>query len=152
MKRIPAVLGLMAASCLLAAGGALARSPANAKVEKAIQDLEMRRYRAMVEGDVTALERILADDLTYSHSNGWTQTKSEFINSIRRGELAYEEIKPDALEVRVYGRTAVVTGRAHVKAKVKGQDVSIELRFLDVYIQRQGSWQMVAWQSARLAM
>jgi hypothetical protein len=45
-----------------------------------------------------------------------------------------------------------VTGRAHVKAKVKGQDVSIELRFLDVYIQRQGSWQMVAWQSARLAM
>jgi len=147
MKRIAAVLGFTVALCLLE-NAALAKSPSSAKV----QDLEMRRYKAMVDGDVATLDTIFADDLTYSHSNGWTQTKAEFIDSIRHGELQYQEIKPDAVEIRVYGRTAVVTGRAHVKAKVKGQDVNIELRFLDVYVQRQGRWQMVAWQSARLAM
>jgi ketosteroid isomerase-like protein len=115
-----------------------------------IEELEMRRFKAIVDADFTALENLLAPDMTYSHSNGWTQTKPEFIGSLRSHELEYQEIKPEALKVRVYGSTAVVTGRAHVKAISKGQEVSIELRFLDVYVKRKGKWQMVAWQSARL--
>ena len=152
MKRFGIVLGLVAASCLLLAGDALGESSTNAKTEKAIQDLEMRRFTAMVEADVATLESLLASDMTYSHSSGWTQTKSEFIGSIRSRELEYKEIKPDALQVRAYGSTAVVTGRAQVRTKSKGQENSLELRFLDVYVKRKGKWQMVAWQSARLAM
>jgi ketosteroid isomerase-like protein len=151
MKRVGVVLGLVAASCVFVAGAALAASASHAKIEKAIEDLEMRRFKAMVEADFTTLESLLAADMSYSHSSGWTQTKSEFIGSLRSRELEYKEIKPDALQVRVYGSTAVVTGRAQVKTQSKGQENTVELRFLDVYVKRKGKWQMVAWQSARLA-
>jgi ketosteroid isomerase-like protein len=145
------VCGLSAAACLFLAGGGLAATASNAKTEKLIEDLEMRRFKAIVDADFKALESLLAPDMTYSHSNGWTQTKAEFIESLRSHELEYQEIQPDALKVRLYGSTAVVTGRGHFKTKSKGQEASIELRFLDVYVKRRGKWQMVAWQSARLA-
>jgi ketosteroid isomerase-like protein len=151
MKRSGIVSALSVAVCLLLAGVGIGATASDAKTRKLIEDLEMRRFKAIVEADVVTLENLLAPDMTYSHSNGWTQTKSEFINSLRSRELEYREIKPDVLQVRVYGATAVVTGRAHVKAKSKGQDISLELRFLDVYVKRKGKWQMVAWQSARLA-
>ena len=125
--------------------------PRASKTEKIIQGLEARRFKAMVEADVATLDSLLAPDLSYSHSSGWTQTKTEFMDSLRHGELKYAEIQPNVLEVRVYGNTALVTGRASVKVKSRGQDVNNELRFLDVYVKRQGRWQMVAWQSCRLA-
>ena len=151
MKRLGTMISLMAAACWFGANPALAASPAATKVEKAILDLETQRFKVMMEGDIKTLDSLLAPDLSYSHSSGWTQTKDEFIESIRTRELEYKEIKPDAMQVRVYGSTAVVTGRAQVRAKTKGQENAFELRFLDVYVKRKGKWQMVAWQSARLA-
>ena len=152
MKRVGFVLACVAVSWVFVAEAMPASAAAKTKVQKMIEDLEMRRFKAMTDSDFATLEALLAADMTYSHSNGWTQTKAEFIGSLRNHELEYEEIKPDALQVRVYGSAAVVTGRAHVRAKSKGQEIAVELRFLDVYVKRQGKWQMVAWQSARLAM
>jgi len=151
MKRFRAVIVIGMAAWWLGMGATFAAAAPKGKVERLIEELEMRRFKAMVEADFATLETLLAADMSYSHSTGWTQTKSEFISSLRSHELEYKEIKPDVLEVRVYGTTAVVAGRARVRAKVKGQESSVEIRFLDVYVKRKGQWQMVAWQSARLA-
>lgn len=152
MKRIATLIVLVTSAGFWAASGAPAKkAPAANKTAKIIQDLEARRFKAMVEADVAALDTLLAPEMSYSHSSGLSQTKTEFIGAIRRGELVYVEIKPDVLQVRTYGSTAIVTGRAAVKTKSKGQDMVAELRFLDVYVKRQGRWQMVAWQSCRLA-
>ena len=152
MKRIAILIVLLISAGFWAAGGAPAKqAPRANKTEKIIQGLEARRFKAMVDADVATLDVLLAADMSYSHSNGLSQTKTEFIDAIRRGELVYVEIKPDVLQVRTYGNTAIVTGRAGVKTKSKGQEMVAELRFLDVYVKRQGRWQMVAWQSCRLA-
>jgi hypothetical protein len=37
-----------------------------------------------------------------------------------------------------------------VLADSEGRDLSLELRFTDVYVQRGGRWQMVAWPSTRI--
>ncbi len=151
MKGVIVLLCLTVAPSLGLAKGAAEKAKSPSKLENAIRNLELRRFKAMVDGDVETLELLLAPDMSYSHANGWTQTKKEFIDAIRRGELKYEEMKADALQVRVYGASAVVTGRASVKANTKGQGQALVLRFLDVYVKRRGRWQMVAWQSARLA-
>ncbi len=112
--------------------------------------LEARRFRAMAEVDVPTLEKILADDMTYSHSTGLVQTKPELIKSLQSGEMKYESIISHDPKVRLYGTTAVVTGRATVILG-SGGEPGIELRYLDVYVKQSAGWRMVAWQSARLA-
>lgn len=143
----------MAAAVLVLLGAIplAAAAPRVSKIEKIIQDLEARRFKAIVDVDLAALDALLAPDMTYSHSSGLTQTKEELIAALRRAELKYLEIKPEGLKVRTYGNTAVVTGRGEFKTRTKGQESAVELHFLDVYVKRQGRWQMVAWQSCRLA-
>ena len=128
------------------------RRPTRASsVEKEISALEARRFKAMTEGDLTALDSILADDLTYTHSSGLTQNKNEFIEALRSGKLRYLSIELANETIRAYGTSAVGTGRATVKVNSEGKPMTIELRFTDVFAKIGGKWRLVAWQSTRLA-
>jgi ketosteroid isomerase-like protein len=126
-------------------------SPAANDAQKEILDLESRRFHAMQEVDVATLNEILSDDLTYTHSNGWQQTKAEVIGVLGSGELKYLSITTRDLKVRVYGESAVVTGHAMVRIKARGEEETLNICYLDVYVKQEGRWQMVAWQSARVA-
>ena len=120
--------------------------------EREIRELETQRFRAMERVDVAALNRILSDDLIYTHGNGLQQTKSELIWVLGSGDMKYESITPgDDIRVRVYNQAAVVTGRASIKIKAGGEEQSFTICYLDVYVKQDGRWQMVAWQSSRVA-
>ena len=134
---------------LLVAQALPAQSPDNMETE--IRDLQTRRLRAMTEADVPALQRLLADDLIYTHASGWRQTKAEFLASIRSGELLYHSFTSDDLNVRGYGNMVLVTGRAAAKVRAKGQELNVSLLYLEAYVKQDGRWQLVAWQSTRLA-
>jgi uncharacterized protein YciI len=120
------------------------------QAEQEIREIETRRFKAMTDQDIAALDRILSDDLTYTHSNARVDTKAQYISSIRSGELKYLSILPSELKVRAYGNTAVVTGRAAMKLEIRGQAATMELRFTDTYVLQDGRWQMVTWESTRI--
>ena len=120
------------------------------QVEQEIRQREIRRFEAMVRGDVAALDDILAEDLTYTHATGVFETKAEFIAKLKSGQTKYESFTPEDVLVRLYGTTSVVTGVARVKVQVKGEHLSFQLRFTDVYVKKGDRWQMVAWQATRL--
>jgi ketosteroid isomerase-like protein len=119
--------------------------------EGEIQELERLRFRAMERVDVATLNRILSDDLVYTHANGWQQTKAELIGVLGSGDFKYESITPSDIRVRIYNETAVVTGRASMKIRSEGGEQTFKLCYLDIYVKQDGRWQMVAWQSSRLA-
>ncbi len=108
--------------------------------------LEDRRVEAMIKGDVQALEKILADDLIYTHTTARIDTKASFIEAISSGRSKYRSVERKDVEVRQFGDSAVVTGHA----KFHVGDNKFAARFIDVYAKRDGAWQMVAWQSTRL--
>jgi len=110
-----------------------------------------RRFAAMVQGDQAALDGLLADDLTYTHSSGQLETKTQFLESLRSGKLRYLSAEPADREVRLYGDVAVVTGRATVKASMDGKELLLPLRFTEVWVKRGGAWKLAAWQSTRTA-
>ena len=116
-----------------------------------IRELETQRFRAMERVDVATLNRILSDDLIYTHANGLQQTKAELIGVLGSGDMKYESITPDDIRVRIYNGTAVVTGRASIKIKAHGEEQTFKLCYLDVYVKQDSRWQMVAWQSSRVA-
>src|SRR5512145_1521566 len=88
---------------------------------ESVEQIERRRFAAMVAQDIGALEPLLADDLTYSHSNGDFENKSQFLETIRAGRLRYEAIDVRELSVRQYDKVAIVTGRIIVQARAGSQ-------------------------------
>ncbi len=122
----------------------------NPQTEEEIRQQEVRRFEAIVRGDLAALERILSDDLSYTHATGVFETKAEFLDKLKSGQLKYEAFAPEDIRVRVYGTTGVVTGIARVRVQVKGELLQFQLRFTDVYVKKDDRWQMVAWQATRL--
>lgn len=112
--------------------------------------LEKRRIEAMTKQDAKALDEILADDLSYTHSGGRTETKAEFITNVTTGGTRYRALTQEDVKVRQYGDTAIVTGHGIVHVESSGGDRKFPIRFIDVYVKRDDVWRMVAWQSTKL--
>lgn len=119
------------------------------KVEQQVLQAEKDRFAAMVKGDRAALEKLLADDLTYIHSTALVETKEQFIKSVTSGTIDYVSIVPSEADskVRVNGNTAIVTGLAAVNVIDKGNDRKIRIRYTTAYTNRGGAWLLQAWQS-----
>ena len=121
------------------------------KVESEVLQAEKDRFAAMVKADRAALEKILADDLTYTHSNALFESKEQFIKSVTGGTIDYVSVVPSEPDwkVRVNGNTAIVNGVAAVNVIDHGKDLKIKLRYTTVHTNRGGTWQLQAWQSTR---
>jgi hypothetical protein len=117
--------------------------------EQAVLKAEKDRFAAMTKGDTAALEKLLAAELSYTHSNAAVQDKAAFINDIKTGTIKYLTIEPSDMKARVFGTTAIVTGSATVHVIQNGNDLNIKIRYTNTHINRGGTWQMVAWQSTR---
>jgi ketosteroid isomerase-like protein len=138
MSKLP----LFFAAALAAAG---AGAPADA-----VKSAEKSWAAATVAGDAAALGRLLADDLTYTHSSGTTDTKAQYIGNLT-GKLKYHKIEHESMDVRIYGTTAVLTATARVSTSRDGGAPSpAHLRFIHVWLRQGNDWKLVAHQSLRL--
>src|SRR5436190_19058409 len=98
-----------------------------------------------IQKDAAALQRFLADDLTFFHADGKAQSKAEYIAAVTRSGR-YESFTESDAKVRVYGKAAVLRG--FVDAKMANQPAYRPLT-LEVYVEKNGQWQMAAHQSVR---
>jgi ketosteroid isomerase-like protein len=108
------------------------------------------RMEAMVASDYSTLQQVLADDLTYVHSTGRMQSKSELIASMRSGEVHYQSITTDGVKARVYGSTAVITGGAKMVVGSAAKPAAFSLRYTAMYVNQAGHWRLVAYQSTAI--
>lgn len=118
--------------------------------EQVVMALDNEWAKAATQRDLVSLNRVLADDLVYTHNSGRVDTKAKFIAAIKSNQLVIESIDRDDLNTRVYGDAAVITGRYMIKVKFKGKDVSGNTRYIHVYAKQNGRWQMVAHQATSI--
>lgn len=145
------ILAVTLALTMLAGSPQAMTSAASEGAGQAVRAAETARIAALVANDFAALDRILGDDLTYTHSSAQTDTKAQFIDALKAGKTRYVAMDPIDPQVRVYGTTAVMNGRMNVRILTNGQPVPlIPLTFTSVWVQRDGRWQFVAWQSTRV--
>lgn len=133
---------------LAALPGALVGETADPRQE--ILAADARRFAAMVQGDLKALEGLLTEDLTYTHSTGQVETRTELLESLRSGRLRYLAAAPSESNVRLLGETALVTGRADLRVSAQGRELTVPVRFTEVWVKSGGAWKMAAWQSTRI--
>jgi ketosteroid isomerase-like protein len=131
-------------------GVTMTKDASASTAEAAVRAAELARFKAMTAGDYAELGRLLGDDLIYTHSNALVDTKASYVESMTSGALKYESIEPADMKVRVYGTTAVITASAAITSVSKGQTQNNKLRYTDVWVLRDGRWQMVGWQSTKI--
>jgi ketosteroid isomerase-like protein len=115
-----------------------------------IIDLDKKRMTAMAQKDVSTLNALLADDLVYTHSSARLDTKQSLIGAMESGSTVYTAVEPSDVEAQDLGDTVVLTGSCRISVMSGGRPNNFGVRFTDVYANKGGRWQMVAWQSTRL--
>jgi ketosteroid isomerase-like protein len=137
-----AILALLLAACA-------ARAPAAAATLDTVVAIERARLAALQANDLQALEAVLAPDLRYCHSTGVCETRAQFLDALRSGQMRYRRIEVLALEPRAAGAAVLIHGRLDLEVESRGTLIPMQLVYTDVYAQRAGRWQLIAWQSTR---
>ena len=119
------------------------------KTEKEVLAALDAYKQAMMKKDIAALNRVLSDDLTYTHSSNLHEDKAAVIESAK-GKTIVEGIDFKDLKVRVYGNTAIVKGDVDFRNNANGTVTVSKLNVLHVLVKGPQGWQLVARQGNAL--
>jgi ketosteroid isomerase-like protein len=132
----------------LLVGGFFSHGRANAETHDEVRSAHQRWFDGLVNGDLTRLGMLLADDMTFHTPGGAAGTKANFLENIRAGRLKYESVAPQDQRIRVHGDTAIVTGRVSIRYRWQDAPVLERLYYTAVYGKWDSSrWKLLAWQS-----
>ena len=112
-------------------------------------DLDRQRMTAMAQKDIAKLNELIADDLVYTHSSARLDTKQSLIGAMEAGRTVYTAVVPSDVKAQEFGDTVVLTGSARIGVNSGGNAMNFGVRFIDVWVNKGGKWQMAAWQSTR---
>jgi uncharacterized protein (TIGR02246 family) len=147
---LPLTRTLMIAALVLVAASSTLGQTQSAKreqggnTEQTIRQLDHERIQAQISADAVALDRLYADDFLGVGPSGTVRTKAQVIEDFTSGKLKFQTITTDDVQVRVYGNTAVETGRSIMNGQDKGKSVPRDTRFTRVWIKQEGRWRLVA--------
>jgi hypothetical protein len=144
-QKLRAALGVLVA---LAASCVAVASPPQAESEVRARHRLLRE--ALDRNDWRALERLLHRTYVSTNSDGTLATKAELIELLRglhaslpaAGGTPSEQSEERDVDIRVYDRTAVITGLVET---LLDREVTLQLRFTEVWIQDGHEWVAVAW-------
>jgi ketosteroid isomerase-like protein len=121
-------------------------------VEREILTLEEELTQTEMRLDVAALDRIYADDIMVTAPIGICVDKPAVMNEVRQAadKAKIEKYDKNDLKVRAYGDTAVTSYRITAKARFEETELNRVFCITNVWLKRQGRWQIVARHTANL--
>jgi ketosteroid isomerase-like protein len=119
-------------------------------VEQLLSKMEQDWVDALLKGDATFQESILADDYVGVGPDGRIVGKSQSVEELRSGAFKAESMTISAVKVRPFGDVAVVTYRQSEKSQSQGKDTSGRSLWTDVFVKRNGKWQIAANHGSRV--
>ena len=116
-------------------------------LKNAMQQLD----KALLQKDETVLKSVLHKDLSYGHSNGWIQSKSDILNDFTSGKLTYSKIENNSSAIIVINKDyATVKTNTNAEGVVNGTAFKLTLHIMQFWIKTKKGWQLIARQSAKL--
>ena len=134
--------------------GALAKEKGtNATADEAtLKKIEQEILDGILKSDTSAAEKYLTSDYLGVGPDGATQNKAEFLSDIKSGTLKLESSKYSDIKVQAGDADmAVVVYRSNDKGTYKDKDITGEYRWLDVFVKRDGKWQIAIDQGTKIA-
>jgi ketosteroid isomerase-like protein len=116
-----------------------------------VSRLQSELVDAYIHHDISALQRILADDYVFTNDRGQVETKEKVLANFKTGGnrtiSSYVIHDP---KVRVYGDAAIMTYSYTSKEQYKGREDGGTFRITRVFIRMGNGWQMVAGHETRI--
>jgi ketosteroid isomerase-like protein len=132
------------------------RLPAMPRAEKhetrhQIEHLEDAWRNAVLKGNTTAMDALLADDYIAISPTGILQSKEQALANLRSGNVHFKSIELTDRKIRMYGTTALVTSRAEVSATGPDAEISGSYRYTRVYVRDlRGVWRIVSFEASKI--
>lgn len=117
---------------------------------KGLLDAAVAFDKALVTRDSAELNKLLNNDLSYGHSNGWIQSKKEVIADLFNGKLTYKEIKTRDHQVKIEGATAYLRTNTEIECVLENKPLEFKLKVLQVWIWKNKHWELFARQSVKM--
>jgi ketosteroid isomerase-like protein len=116
------------------------------ETEQALRQMNDEWIKALVRADAVTLDRIMADDFLFAYPMEGDD-KAQFIGDVVSGDVKVEFLSRDNVRVRIWGTTAVLTGKDSATWSYKGRDFSGHYKIINVYSMRDDRWQLVSVQA-----
>ena len=131
----------------------MAPLPVGNALREEVLALQGKRADAMVREDIGTLANLLADDLSYTHSDGRRDTKESFLSLIAAPGMRYLGVDYSNQQVIDCGDVVILRGTARIRlVREPAEPLDYFVLFLDVWTRRDGHWQTVGWQATRVAL
>jgi hypothetical protein len=115
-------------------------------LKNALQQLD----KALLQKDETVLKSVLHNDVSYGHSNGWIQSKSDILNDFTSGKLTYNKIENNSSAIiTISKKYATVKTNTNADGSVNGTAFKLTLHIMQFWIKTKRGWQLIARQSAK---
>lgn len=124
----------------------LTGTPAIAGPIEDVNKAEEYRYSVEIGKNRAEIEKIIGTEFIYNQPDGTFKNRSQYIESTLKDSMVKAE-RYD-VDTKIIGNTAIVTGNAKVLVDIEGTITPFDLRYLNVWVLRDGRWQLVARQSA----
>ena len=123
-----------------------AQDNSDSAVRSKIAALEKAWNQAYKAKDTRALDAILDNEIVLINDDGSTQSKAEFLASVKSSNNNSQEqqVSPESMSVHVFGNTAIATGVFRAKGVEGGKSYIRRERFVDTWIYKNGNWICVA--------
>lgn len=125
---------------------------AQSDAERDVLKLNKEYEEAIARCDAAVHERLFALDYTYTPGNGKIMGRVDHMSFTKSGTVEVKSLRSEDVRVRVYGDTAVVNGMwVSVDRRADREFAERKIRYILVYVRREGRWQIVAEQRTGVA-
>ena len=121
-------------------------------VKKDLEKRFLEYAEALTKRDLTTLDQIWTDDYVFINPRGELVTKGQRLSNLKAGATEFQAVRPKSERMEVHGNVALDVGTVTLEGtKYGGKESSGDYRYLSVWVNSDGRWQMVANQITRIA-
>jgi ketosteroid isomerase-like protein len=100
--------------------------------------------KAIVRKDRAAIEANMADDFRQIDRAGNVETKKSFVDGLMSPDLEIDPYTVEDFDIRLYGDTALLSGRTRMTGRYQGKPFASHYRYIDVYVRMGDTWRIVS--------
>jgi hypothetical protein len=122
---------------------------AQTKCEKAVAAAAEKLRLAMISGNKADLENIVMDQLSYGHSGGHVDDKTEFVQKLAGGGSDFVTIDISEQTVHVVKKTGIVRHTLVAETNDNNKPATVHLKILLIFVKDDGKWKLLARQAVK---
>jgi ketosteroid isomerase-like protein len=108
--------------------------------------LQKKFQRASIAANIAAVSALMSDDAIFIHGSAIAQTKSEFLNSLKSGQLKLTTYELKDAKVVLFDGGAIVSGPTEVvlaPGTLGPEPFRVEMRVSSVWVATPSGWRVI---------